>query len=119
VSPLASEQELLLRALARRGVELVVVGGVAAQLHRWRGATADLDIAVSAEDTNVERLNRALATVDAPPSACPAAWEPRPARDAAGLRSFAPTPSAVGAMLNFNEDVVNCWVWTATRSASE
>ncbi len=65
MSPLASEQELLLRALARHGVELVVVGGVAAQVHGWRGATADLDIAVSVEGTNVERLNRALASVGA------------------------------------------------------
>ncbi len=65
MSPLASEQELLLRALARHGVDLVVVGGVAAQVHGWRGATADLDIAVSVEGTNVERLNRALASVGA------------------------------------------------------
>jgi hypothetical protein len=65
VSPLAAEQTALLRALARHGVEFVVVGGVAAQVHGWRGATADLDIAVSTEDSNVERLNLALASVGA------------------------------------------------------
>jgi superfamily I DNA/RNA helicase len=54
MSPLAAEQTELLRALARHGVEFVVVGGVAAQVHGWRGATADLDIAVSTEDSNVE-----------------------------------------------------------------
>jgi hypothetical protein len=65
MSPLAAEQTELLRALARHGVEFVVVGGVAAQVHGWRGATADLDIAVSTEDSNVERLNLALASVGA------------------------------------------------------
>jgi hypothetical protein len=67
MSQLASEQDALLRALARHGVELVVVGGVAAQLNGWRGATVDLDIAVSIEAANVERLNAALASVDAAP----------------------------------------------------
>jgi len=65
VSPLAADQLRLLKALHRHGVEFVVVGGVAAQLHGWQGATADLDIAVSREATNVERLNRALASVGA------------------------------------------------------
>jgi hypothetical protein len=45
------------------GVAFVVVGGVAAQVHGWRGATADVDIAISTDDTNVKRLNRALASV--------------------------------------------------------
>jgi hypothetical protein len=65
MSPLAADQLEILRALARHGVEFVVVGGVAAQLHGWQGATADLDIAVSSESSNVERLNMALASVGA------------------------------------------------------
>jgi superfamily I DNA/RNA helicase len=44
---LAPDQRELLRALADHGVEFVVVGGVAAQMHGWQGATVDLDIAVS------------------------------------------------------------------------
>lgn len=64
---LAAAQEALLRALARHGVDLVVVGGVAAQLHGWRGATVDLDIAVSIDESNVRRLNRALVEVGAGP----------------------------------------------------
>lgn len=55
----------LLRALARHGVEFVVVGGVAAQIHGWQGATLDLDVAVSAGEQNVGRLNAALASVGA------------------------------------------------------
>ena len=65
MSSLAAPQLELLRALDRHGVELVVVGGVAAQVHGWHGATADLDIAVSDEASNVERLNRALVSVGA------------------------------------------------------
>lgn len=65
MSPVADDQAALLRALTRHGVEFVVVGGVAAQVHGWQAATADLDIAVSTDDSNVERLNRALETVDA------------------------------------------------------
>jgi superfamily I DNA/RNA helicase len=44
MSPLGRDQLALLRVLARHGVEFVVVGGVAAQIHGWRGSTADLDI---------------------------------------------------------------------------
>jgi hypothetical protein len=38
MSPLAPDQLAILRVLARHGVEFVVVGGVAAQIHGWRGA---------------------------------------------------------------------------------
>jgi len=60
---LAGDQAQLLRALLRNGVEFVVVGGVAAQLRGWAGATADLDIAVAPEDDNAQRLDRALTEV--------------------------------------------------------
>lgn len=42
-----------------------MIGGVAAQIHGWQGATLDLDITVLVEDDNVQRLNLALATVAA------------------------------------------------------
>jgi hypothetical protein len=60
---LADDQSHLLHALLRNGVEFVIVGGVAAQLRGWVGATADLDIAVASDDDNAERINRALAEV--------------------------------------------------------
>ena len=62
---LAEDQAHLLRVLVRHRVAFVVVGGVAAQLHGWQGATADLDIAVSTDDRNVDRFNRALVDVGA------------------------------------------------------
>jgi hypothetical protein len=60
---LAEDQLQLLQALIRNGVEFVVVGGVAAQLRGWMGATADLDIAVAGSEDNGARINRALAEV--------------------------------------------------------
>ena len=62
---LADDQASLLRLLLVHGVEFVVIGGVAAQLHGWGGATADLDIAVSVQSSNVDRLNDALAAAGA------------------------------------------------------
>jgi hypothetical protein len=62
---LGEQQVELLRSLARYGVEFVVIGGVGAQIHGWRSATLDLDIAVSTDSSNVERLNSALAGVSA------------------------------------------------------
>ncbi len=44
MSRVGDQQVELLRALARHGVEFVVVGDVGAQVHGWLGATADLDI---------------------------------------------------------------------------
>ncbi len=57
---LAAAQETLLRILVKHEVELVVLGGVGAQLRGWMSATTDLDIALSRSDDNVERFNRAL-----------------------------------------------------------
>ena len=65
MSGIADDQRELLRALTCHGVDFVVVGGVAAQIHGWTSATLDLDIAVSSEDTNVDRVNAALTSVGA------------------------------------------------------
>lgn len=60
---LADDQSHLLHALLRNRVDFVIVGGVAAQLRGWAGATIDLDIAVASNESNAERINRALAEV--------------------------------------------------------
>ncbi len=52
---LAHDQTRILEALIRHGVQFVVVGGVAAQLRGWSGATVDLDIAVPSEESNASR----------------------------------------------------------------
>jgi hypothetical protein len=50
----------MLEALARHEVRYVVVGGIAAILHGWPGATADLDILGAFEPDNFDRLAAAL-----------------------------------------------------------
>jgi predicted nucleotidyltransferase len=50
----------LLAALARHEVRYLVVGGIAAILHGWPGATADLDILGALDPENLDRLAAAL-----------------------------------------------------------
>jgi hypothetical protein len=65
MSSLARDQAQLLRVLTRFKVDFIVVGGVAAQVHGWNGATTDLDITVPDDDNNVARLDAALKAVGA------------------------------------------------------
>jgi len=55
----------ILRALARHGVSYVVVGGVAVQAHGGQRMTQDLDLVVSPDRENFDRLAAALAEIDA------------------------------------------------------
>lgn len=54
----------LIRALTDAGVEFVIVGGVAGQLHGSPLVTFDLDICHSRERSNLERLARVLVSLD-------------------------------------------------------
>ena len=58
----------LLSALHREGVEYVLVGGVAVNLHGIPRTTQDIDLFVRPEAENVERLKRALRAVWDDPS---------------------------------------------------
>lgn len=53
----------LLRALAEEDVEYVLVGGVAMNLHGIIRATEDVDFFIRSEESNVERLRKALQRV--------------------------------------------------------
>ena len=64
---LADDQKALLRILAKHKVQMVVLGGVGAQLHGWKSATADLDIAIDKSDDNIARLDHALVEMGAGP----------------------------------------------------
>ena len=55
----------LLRRLLEAGVELIVVGGTAAQFHGSSLATLDLDIVHRRTSENVERLLKVLRELDA------------------------------------------------------
>jgi hypothetical protein len=53
----------LLRALAREGVDYVLVGAVALGVHGLVRATEDVDLFIRPGDENVERLKRAMRSV--------------------------------------------------------
>ena len=68
--PILDEQRLraVFQALATQGVDYAVFGAVALGLHGLARATADLDLFIRADATNVERLKSALRTVFRDPS---------------------------------------------------
>jgi hypothetical protein len=59
------DPEPILRALARREVDFVVIGGIAAVLHGSPEFTTDLDVAFASERENLEALGEALGDLDA------------------------------------------------------
>lgn len=95
VQPL--DPELLVRTLGRHGVAYVLVGGLAAVIHGYSGATADADLVPALDDENLARLAAALRELRARVYANPARRDlsddgaPPEARafeyDAASLRS--------------------------------
>ena len=58
----------LLALLSRHGVEYVVIGGVATQVHGHRRTTMDLDLTPDPEPGNLRRLAAALDELDARPA---------------------------------------------------
>lgn len=57
----------LIAVLARHGVDYVVIGGVAAQVHGHRRTTMDLDLTPDPRPENLRRLGAALAELEARP----------------------------------------------------
>jgi hypothetical protein len=58
----------LLETLARHGVEYVVIGGVATQVHGHRRTTMDLDLTPDPKPENIRRLSAALEELEARPT---------------------------------------------------
>ncbi|HEX8690672.1 MAG TPA: hypothetical protein VF729_10570 [Solirubrobacterales bacterium] len=58
----------LLATLARHGVDYVVIGGVATQVHGHRRTTMDLDLTPDPAPENLRRLSAALGELEARPS---------------------------------------------------
>lgn len=69
----------LFRVLDEHGVDYLIIGGVAAQVHGRRRTTKDLDVTPAPDSENFTRLAAALVALDAHP---------------AGLGPNAPTPDA-------------------------
>jgi glycerate kinase len=57
----------LIAALTRHGVEYVVIGGVATQVHGHRRTTMDLDVMPDPSPENLRRLGAALVELEAVP----------------------------------------------------
>jgi hypothetical protein len=58
----------LFRTLAEHGVDYLVIGGVAAQVHGRRRTTKDLDVTPAPDPENFERLAAALVALEAHPA---------------------------------------------------
>ena len=59
------EADEILVVLADRGVDFVVIGGIAVQAHGYLRGTHDLDIVVRAKTLNLSRFSEALAELEA------------------------------------------------------
>ena len=57
----------LIAVLARHGVDYLVIGGVATQVHGHRRTTMDLDLTPDPDPENLRRLGAALAELEARP----------------------------------------------------
>ncbi len=57
----------LLQTLAGHGVDFVVIGGIAVQVHGHRRTTMDLDLVPRRSDENLKRLASALEELEAQP----------------------------------------------------
>jgi predicted nucleotidyltransferase len=57
----------LFRVLAEHGVDYLIIGGVAAQVHGRRRTTMDLDVTPAPDRENFKRLAAALVALDAHP----------------------------------------------------
>lgn len=57
----------ILGTLLRRGVDFVVIGGLAVAAHGYVRATKDIDIVPAPDLANLERLHEALVAIDAAP----------------------------------------------------
>jgi predicted nucleotidyltransferase len=61
------EADEILRILSAHGVDFVVIGGLAVQVHGYLRSTNDLDVVVRPDTLNLSRLSEALAELEAEP----------------------------------------------------
>ncbi len=61
------DADTILRALTDRGVEFVVIGGLAVAAHGYVRATKDVDVVPAPDTANLDRLLGALQALDAEP----------------------------------------------------
>jgi hypothetical protein len=94
----------LFRALAEHGVDYLVIGGVAAQVHGHRRTTKDLDVTPAPDPKNFERLAAALVALDAHPAELGAS-APTPTAEQLHLASIVPPLATRHGELHILNDV--------------
>ena len=82
----------LIEVLDRHGVEYVVIGGVATQVHGHRRTTMDFDLMPDPDPENLRRLGAALAELEARPLESPVAKVEIPVTDPERLAIAAIVP---------------------------
>lgn len=85
----------LIATLARHGVDYVVIGGVATQVHGHRRTTMDLDVTPDPDPGNLRRLGAALAELEARPRDAVAEGAEIPVEDPERLAVAAIVPPLV------------------------
>jgi hypothetical protein len=83
----------LIATLARHGVDYLVIGGVAVQVHGHRRTTMDLDVTPDPDPENLRRLGAALAELEARPADAVAGKAEVPTADPERLAIAAIVPS--------------------------
>ncbi|MHB1538460.1 MAG: hypothetical protein ACYCUM_08080 [Solirubrobacteraceae bacterium] len=105
----------LFRALAEHGVDYLVIGGVAAQVHGRRRTTMDLDLTPDPEWENSTRLAAALVALDAHPVELGRSAPP-PTAEQLGLPAIVPPLATCHGELHILNDVPGAAGYAAMRS---
>lgn len=105
----------LFRALAEHGVDYLVIGGVAAQVHGRRRTTKDLDLTPAPDPKNFERLAAALLALDAHPAELGAS-APTPTAEQLHVASIVPPLATEHGELHILNDVPGAGDYAAMRA---
>jgi hypothetical protein len=105
----------LFRALAEHGVDYLVIGGVAAQVHGHRRTTKDLDVTPAPDPKNFERLAAALVALEAHPAEL-GAGAPTPTAEQLHVASIVPPLATQHGELHILNDVPGAADYAAMRT---
>lgn len=105
----------LFRVLAEHGVDYLIIGGVAAQVHGRRRTTKDLDVTPAPETENFRRLAGALVALDAHPVEFGAS-APTPTAEQLSLAPIVPPLSTRHGELHILNEVPGATAYTGMRA---
>jgi predicted nucleotidyltransferase len=105
----------LFRTLAEHGVDFLVIGGVAAQVHGHRRTTKDLDVTPAPDPKNFERLATALVALAAYPVELGAS-APTPTAEQLQIASIVPPLATRHGDLHILNDVPGATAYAEMRT---